>query len=53
MFPVLFQILREHEDVVQICHTEDVKVFAQDFVHPSLERGWGIGQSKRHDIVFV
>jgi len=34
---VVFQILREDEDVVQICHTEDIKVFVQNLIYPSLE----------------
>jgi len=53
MPPVVFQILREDEDVVQIGHSEDIKVFAQNLVHPSLERHWCIGQPERHDAVFV
>jgi len=51
--PVVFQILQEDEDVVQIGHTEDIKVFAQNLVHPSLERRWCIGQPERHDTVFI
>jgi len=50
---VVFQILREDEDVVQIYHTEDIKVFAQNLVHTSLERCRCIGQPKRHDAVLV
>jgi len=50
---VVFQILREDEDVVQISHTEDIKVFAQNLIHPSLERHWYIGQTERHDAVLV
>jgi len=50
---VVFQIWREDEDVIQIGHTEDIKVFAQNLVHPSLERRCCIGQPERHDAVFV
>ena len=43
----------ENEDVVQICHAKDIQVFAQNLIHPSLERRWYIGQPKRHDAVLV
>jgi len=51
--PVVFQILQEDEDVVQICHTENIEVFAQNLVYPSLERCRCIGQPERHGAVFV
>ena len=50
---VVFQILREDENVVQICHTEDSKVFAQNLVHPSLERRRCVVQPQRCDVVPV
>jgi len=50
---VVFQILREDEAVVQICHIEDIKVFAQNLVHPLLEQRRCIGQPERHDAVLV
>jgi len=50
---VVFQNLQEDEDVVQICHTEDIKVLAQNLVHPSLERCRCIGQTERHDAIVV
>jgi len=53
VFPVVFQVLQKYEDIVQICHTEEIEVFAQDFVHPSLEQGWCVGQPERHDTVLV
>ena len=34
---VVFQSLQEDEDVIQICHKEDIKIFAQNLFHPSLE----------------
>ena len=45
--------LREDQDIVQIRHTEDIQIFAQDLVHPSLERGRGICESEQHDAVLV
>jgi len=51
--PVVLQILREDEDVVQICHTENIQVFAQNLIYPSLERFPCIGQPERHDALFV
>ena len=51
--PVVFQALREDEDVVQICHTEYVEIFTRDLVRPSLEGCWFVGQPEGHDTVFV
>jgi len=50
---VLLHCLREDQYIVQIRHTEDIQIFAQDLFHPSLERGWGVCESERHDTVLV
>lgn len=39
------------EDVVEVNHMEDVKLFVEGVVHEGLEGGWGIGEAKRPDQV--
>ena len=53
MASLLFQCLREDQDIVQICHTEDIQIFAQDLIHLLLERGRSVCESERHGVVLV
>ena len=43
--------LREHQDVVQVDHDEDVEEVPQHIIHQSLEHSWSVSQPERHDEV--
>ena len=44
--------LSVNKDVIKVYYHKNVKFFYQDLVNITLERGWYISQSKRHDLVF-
>ena len=50
---VLFALaLNIDENVIKVHYLKNVKLFCPDLVNISLQYGWCIGQSKRHDLVF-
>ncbi len=40
------------ENVIEIYYYKNVELFCQDLVDVALKRGWRVGQSKRHDLIF-
>ena len=53
MFVMFCFAFREDEDVVKVYYTEHVNVATKGAVNVGLEGGGGIGQTERHDEVFV
>jgi len=52
MFSVYLNVVGVDEDVVEVDDNTDIKHVGEDVVHKSLERHWGIGESKRHNLPF-
>ena len=52
MFLVFRRFVRVDEDVVKVDGNIYVQKVTKNVVHESLESGWGIGQSERHDKPF-
>lgn len=50
---MFFQSVAVDEDVVNECGAKYVQVLEQCVVTEVLEGGWGIGESKRHNLVLV
>ena len=50
---VFFFSSRENKDVVKVYYIEHVNVATKGAVNVGLEGGGGIGQTERHDEVFV
>ena len=48
---LLALVLSVDEDVIKVYYHENVELLSQDLIDIALERGWCIGQSKRHDLV--
>jgi len=46
---VVFSVLGEHKNVVEVDDDECVEVGAEDVMHEALESGWGVGEAKGHD----
>ncbi len=40
------------EDVIEVYYHENVELHYQDLVDVTLKRGWCVGQSKKHDLIF-
>jgi hypothetical protein len=49
---VLYQIIVEYEDVIQIHHHKTIVEMPKDIIHHPHERFWGICQAKGHDHPF-
>ena len=49
---VVFFVVAEDKDVVQIYDNEDIGHVAEDVVHEMLKGGWGVGHAKGHDEIF-
>jgi hypothetical protein len=49
---MVFLVLGEDKDVVEVDDDEVVKVGAEDIVHEALEGGGGVGEAEGHDRVF-
>src|SRR5918997_847645 len=48
---VLFFVLGEYQNVIQIDDNKVVKVLPKDVIHHMLENSRSIGKAKRHDII--
>ena len=51
MFRVLHLILREDEDVVQVCQAGDVQAVMEYPIDVPLECCWGVDKPERHHVV--
>ncbi len=40
------------EDVIEVYYHKKIELLCQDLVDVTLKRGWCVGQSKRHDLIF-
>ncbi len=40
------------EDVIEVQYNENVEIICKDLIDVTLKRGWCVGQSKRHDLIF-
>ena len=40
------------KDVIKVYYHKNVAFFSQDLIAVALERGWYIGQFKKHDLIF-
>ena len=52
MLLVFRRVVRVDEDVVKVDGNINVEEVAEDVIHESLESGWSIGQSERHNKPF-
>ena len=50
---MLFKIFVEHQDVVKEHQHKVPQLFSEYVIHPRLESGWCVRQSKGHDYKFV
>ena len=53
MLLMFFLRAGEHKDIIKVDYTEDVNVATERMVNISLEASGGIGQTKRHNEIFV
>ena len=53
MFIMFCFVFREDKDVVKVYYIEHVNVAIKGVVNVGLEGGGGIGQTERHDEVFI
>ena len=49
MIPMVFEGVREDQNVVKINNNENVRDIREHFIHEMLKGGRGIGESKGHD----
>ena len=50
---MIFLVLRENQNVVEIDQNKVIGVGAEDEVHHARERRRSVGEAKRHDGVFI
>ena len=53
MFVMFYFVFREDKDIVKVYYIEYVNIATKGIVNIGLEGGGGIGQTKRHDEVFI
>ena len=53
MVLVVLVILAVNQDVIDINNHQYIKQWSEDILYKGLKRGWGIGESKGHDLVLV
>ena len=49
MIFVVFFVVAEDKNVIQIYDNKDVGHVAKDIIHEVLKGGWGVGYTKEHD----
>ena len=45
----VFTIFSIDQDVIQIYHNKDIKLFSKNLIDIALKTGWGIGKTKAYD----
>ena len=50
---VFFVILAVNQDVINVNDYTNVEEGSEDILNESLECGWGIGESKGHDLILI
>ena len=50
---MIFLVLRENQNVIEIDQNEVIGVGVEDEVHHARERRRSVGEAKRHDSVFI
>ena len=49
MIFVVFFVVAEDENVIQLYDNKDISHVAEDVIHEMLKGGWGVGHTKGHD----
>ena len=45
-------VFSSDKDIIKVDNYKNVKLFSQDLIDITLNRGWYISQSKRYDLIF-
>ncbi len=47
----LARVLSIDQNIIQIHHNKDIKLFNKDFIDIALKTGWYVGKAKRHNLI--